>query len=261
MLDQLRLPVFLLSVLSFLLVVLVETGAGLFLPVSSPDLAQMRASITREGVEPPDDATLREHLRVRQEQPPRPGYALTALVLGDGLLLLTLALMAIALVLPERVHGRVQGAATFILSLAGLIGGVTAIIALIVLLTVMLGLFLAPPFGLIAYLAVWGFFERDAARMTASLLMLLKLAGAICLVLAQQRFLQNKGLVLLVLTSLLSSVIVSWLHGFPPGVLVSIADVVAALIVLVLGSAWAVFFLVSSVVAVVKSLRFESERA
>ena len=65
----------------------------------------------------------------------------------------------------------------------------------------MVSLLLAPPFGPIAYLALWGGFDTDGATVALGLTMLLKLAFAACLVLAHQRFLQNKGLVVLVLLS------------------------------------------------------------
>jgi VanZ family protein len=84
--------------------------------------------------------------------------------------------------------------------------------------------------------------------------MFLKLAFAACLVLAHPRFLQNKGLVLIVLTSLLANVIISFLHGFVPVFLVSITDLIAALISGVLAAVWAVFLLVGAVISVVKAI-------
>jgi hypothetical protein len=71
-------------------------------------------------------------------------------------------------------------------------------------------------------------------------------------VLSQQRFLQNKGLVLLILTSLVANLIIGFLHAIVPGILVSITDNVASLIVVVLGAIWAVVYLVGGVVSVIK---------
>lgn len=48
---------------------------------------------------------------------PTPGYGIPYVALLDGLLLFTVGLMGIALVVPERVHGRVQGIATLVVSL------------------------------------------------------------------------------------------------------------------------------------------------
>ena len=261
MLDGLRTPFFIASAVCCLLVVLIEAGAGVLLPVGQPSAAEVRSRIVEAGVDPPDDAELRATLKTREDKPPRPGYALSSLAMIDGLVLLTVGLMLLAMLIPDRVHGRIQGAITLILSLLSLVTGVIVIFVLIGLLLTMLGLFLAVPFGTIAYLAIWGFFDLGAANATSSVLLLLKVVAAACLVLAHQRFLQNKGLVLIVLTSLLASVIVSFLHGLVPSILVSIADVVAALIVLVLGCLWALFLLIGSLVSVFKALRFEHERA
>jgi hypothetical protein len=72
---------------------------------------------------------------------------------------------------------------------------------------------------------------------------MLKLAFAACLILAHQRFIQNKGLVLIILTSLAANIIVSFLNGLAPAPLVSITDGIAAIVVFVLVVLWAAFFL------------------
>jgi VanZ family protein len=84
--------------------------------------------------------------------------------------------------------------------------------------------------------------------------MALKLGFAVCLVLAQQRFLQNKGLVLIILTSLLATFIISVLHSFVPGFLVSITDNIAGIIVALLAAIWAVAFLIGAVMSVTKAV-------
>jgi hypothetical protein len=109
-------------------------------------------------------------------------------------------------------------------------------------------------FGMIVYLIIYGFFDRTGANVTLSLLMMLKLAFAACLILAHQRFIQNKGLVLIILTSLAANIIVSFLHAIVPVPLVSITDGIAAIVLFVLVIVWAAFFLVGSIVAVVKAL-------
>ena len=55
----------------------------------------------------------------------------------------------------------------------------------------LISLLLAVPFGTIVYLAIYGFFNRGGASATLSLLMLLKIVFAVCLVVAEQRFLQK----------------------------------------------------------------------
>jgi hypothetical protein len=172
----------------------------------------------------------------------------------DGILLYTVVLMGVALLIPDRVHARVQGVVTLIGSIILIIVAlVLAIIAFIELL-VMVTLFAAAPFGTIAYLAVWGFFPRGDAAVLLSLLMVLKLAFCVFLVLANQRFLLMKGLMLLVLTSLVCNVIVAFLHGLVPIVLVSIFDDIGALIVAVIAIIWGIILLILSIPSIVASL-------
>jgi len=186
-----------------------------------------------------------------------PGYGIRYLALLDGLLLYTVGLMAVSLLIPERVHGRVQGIVTLIFSLLLLLGTIVLIIVAIALLVTMVSLLLAVPFGTIAYMAIFADFSVGAARATLGALMTLKLVFAVSLVLAQQRFLENKGLVLIILTSLLATVIVSFLHALVPGFLVSITDDIGAIIVGILAAIWALVFLVGSIPAVIKALRVD----
>jgi len=78
-----------------------------------------------------------------------------------------------------------------------LLGAIVAVFLALALLLLMIGL-IASFFGIIVYLAVFGNFARELAGSILGFLLILKIAIAILLVLAHQRFLQNKGLVLLV---------------------------------------------------------------
>ena len=182
------------------------------------------------------------------------GYGVPSILLLDSLLIFTVTLMGLALLLPERVQGRIQGLATLIVSLFVLIAAIALIFFSLQLLTLMVSLLLAPIFGTIAYIAGWGGFERGPTAAVLSLAMLLKLGFAICLVLAQQRFLENKGLVLLIATSLLAVLLLSFLHGFVPGFLVSITDMLGALIIAIVTLIWAVIFLIGSIISIVKAV-------
>jgi hypothetical protein len=117
----------------------------------------------------------------------------------------------------------------------------------------MMALLLAFPFGTIVYLVMWGSFPRGDAAVLLSLLMFLKFVFTGALVLAQQRFLQNKGLVALVATALICNVLVAFVHGLVPGILVSIADDIAAIILAVVAIIWAIVLLIGSIPAVVKA--------
>ena len=224
MLDELRKPFFFLALVLIAIAVLVE-GAAKLLGVQTSSLPA-----------------------------PAAGFGVPAMLLLDSLLILTVTLMGLALLLPERVQGRLQGLATLIVSLLVLIASVVLIFFSIQLLTLMVSLLLAAPFGTIAYLAAWGDFARGDAAVVLSLVLLLKLGFAICLVFAQQRFLENRGLVLLILTSLVAVLLLSFLHGVVPGILVSIADTIGALVIAILTLIWAVIFLIGSVISLVKAI-------
>ncbi len=184
-----------------------------------------------------------------------PGYGIRYLALLDGLLLYMVALMAVPLLITTHsVHGRVQGIATLIFTLLLLLGTIALIILAITLLVTMVSLLLAVPFGTIAYMAIFADFSVGPARATLGALMTLKLVFAVSLVLAQQGFLEMKGLVLLILTSLLATVIVSFLHAFVPRFLVSITDDIGAIIVGILAAVWALVLLIGSIQAVKRAL-------
>ena len=226
MLESLRKLPFVVALIALVLVVVVEVSSPLLLQISGTDL-------------------------------PSPGKGIPYLALVDGLLLFTMLLIALSLLIPERVHGRVQGIATLIFSLLLLLGAIALIFVAVGLLVLMLSLFLSIPFGTIAYMAAFADFKVGAARGTLGALMTLKIVFAVALVLSQQRFLENKGLILLILTSLLANVIISILHGFVPGFLVSITDDIGAIVVGILAAIWALVFLIGSIKSVIKALRVD----
>lgn len=182
------------------------------------------------------------------------GVGIPYLALLDGLVLFTVALLVLPLLMPESLHARLQGIVTLIVSLLALLGGIVLAIVAVALLMTMVSLFLAAPFGTIAYLALFGDFPTGAAEGALGLLLFLKLLAGVALILAHQRFLQNKGLVLIVLTSLLANVIVSFLHNLVPGVLVSITDAVGAIVVAIIAVIWALILLIASIPAVFKAV-------
>src|SRR5262249_46401644 len=136
-------------------------------------------------------------------------------------------------------------------------GCIGLIFLALLLLTLMVTLLLAVPFGTIAYFAAYADFGVGAARLTLGIIMALKIAMVIFLILAQQQFIAVKGLVLLLLTSFLASIVVSLLHSIVPGFLVSILDSIAAIVVGVLGGILALTKLVGAVPGIVKGLRLD----
>ena len=187
-----------------------------------------------------------------------PGTGIIYLSTIDFLLLFGVGLIGIGLLLPDRLQGRVQGILTLAVSLLMLLVSIFLIYLALILLMLMISLMLAPPIGTAIYFSTYAQFSTGAAAVTLSTIMLLKLAFAVLLVLAHERFLEMKSLVFLVLTSLLATVIVSFLHGFAPAsFLVSITDSIAAIIVAILAAIWSLIMLIGSIPAVIKVLRVD----
>jgi hypothetical protein len=243
--SSLRTPFFVIALVFMTLAVLVELGSSHIIGGNGAG-SSLQQQAAEQDVEIDGDIG-------DVDEPP--GRAISYLALVDGILLYTVLLMGLSLVIPERTHGRIQGVATLILSIVLIIlAFILSLIAFIELL-VMVALFLAVPFGTIAYLALWGFFPRGEAATVLSLLMLLKVAFIVFLVLAQQKFLQQKGLVALVLTSLVCMLIIGFLHGFVPLVVVSIVDTLSALIIGIIAIIWAIVLLIGAIPSIVSSIR------
>ncbi|MGH3951744.1 MAG: hypothetical protein ACRDSE_21955 [Pseudonocardiaceae bacterium] len=244
MIAELRKPFFFIAIVAIALVVLVELGSSLLLGGGGAGSAFL-AQADKLDIEPPDASGVTE---------PQ-GRGIPYLVLVDVILLYTVSLMGVDLLVPDRVHGRVQGIVTVIGSIVLLIVAGVMLITAFAEVSVMVALFAAAPFGTIAYLALWGFFPTGDAAVVLGLLLFLKLAFCVFLLLAHQRFLQNKGLVLLIATSLLGNLIVAFLHGLVPIILVSIVDDIAAIVVAVLAIIWGIVLLIGSIPSVFKAIK------
>ncbi|MGH3520312.1 MAG: hypothetical protein ACRDQ7_23595 [Haloechinothrix sp.] len=244
MIAELRKPFFFIAVVAMVLVVLVELGSALLVGGGNAGGA-LAAEAFSLGVEIPSASGVSE--------PPGRGIGYLALV--DAMLLYTVVLMGVSLLVPDRVHGRVQGATTLVGSIVLITVAVVLLIEAFVELLVMLALLPATPFGTLAYLAVWGFFPTSDAAVVLSLLMFLKIAFCVFLVLGHQRFLQNKGLVALIATSLLCTVLIAFLHGLVPVILVSVTDDIGAIVVAVIAIIWALVLLIGSIPSVIKAIK------
>lgn len=258
--DSLRKPPFFVAIALAVIIVLIEVGAGGLLNSIGGAVNSATGAINNVAAEVSSDPELAEAYRnapksdiealANQGKPPGMGILYMALL--DGILLFTIVLTATGMFVPQRVQGNIQGCVTGIFGLILVLAGIVMIIVAIGLIILMVTLLLAIPFGTIAYLIIYGFFPRGAASATLALLMSLKIGFGVALVLAQQRFLQNKGLVLLVITSLLANVIVSFLHGIVPGILVSITDGIAGVIVAILALIWAIVLMFGALLSLIK---------
>ncbi|MEH0934779.1 hypothetical protein [Micromonospora psammae] len=242
--GELRKPFLLLALLAIGLVVGVELGASLL--VGGGDAGGALATSARDL-----DVDLGEVGRVSEPS----GRGTGQLALIDVVALWTTGLFCLSLVVPDRIQGRVQGVATLVFAILLILASLVLLVVTFVELTVMVSLFLAVPFGTLAYLALWGFFPVGEASLLLGLVLLLKLVWAGLLLLAQPRFLQNKGLVLLALTTLLCTVLLEFLHRLAPVVVVSILDDVGALIFAVVAVVWGLVLLIGSIPAIVKAVR------
>jgi hypothetical protein len=183
-----------------------------------------------------------------------PGIGIPALVLVDIPLAFTLTLFGLGFVVPHGLLGRTQGCATLIVSLIVLLGGCLTVLLAFGLLMVMLAL-IGSFFGIVVYLALWGHFAREAAAVILAFLFTSKLVIGASLLVSNQRYLQNRGLVLLWLTSLVANIVVAFLHGLLPRPVVSILDAVAAIILAILGIIWAILLLIGAVISIVRVLQ------
>jgi hypothetical protein len=241
--DTLRRPLFFVALLLLLLAVLVELGSPLLIGGGSATEA-LRSEAASNGV---------TQLAGAASEPP--GRAIAYLAFVDILLLLMMGFIGLSVVVSNRITGRLQGIVTLVVSFLVLIAAFIALIIAFIELLVMVSLFFAAPFGTIAYLAIWGFFPRADAAVLLSLILLLKIGFAIFLLLAQQQFLKLKLLIAMILTTLLLTVVVSFLHGFVPRILVSITDDIAAIVIAIVAIVWAIIVLVGAIIAVVKAIR------
>lgn len=186
---------------------------------------------------------------------PTVGAGVGSLALLDGLVLFTLILLGASLVVPLRIYGRIQGLVTLVVCLLWILMCFLMILQALVKLFLMIGLFVAVPFGTIAYLALWGNFPVRGAALMLGLLLLLKIAAGVLLILAQPRFLRIRGLVILVVLSVLLQLILGIVHGLLPGPVVSIGDQFWAIVVGVVALIWAIVMLIGSIPAIVNAIR------
>lgn len=260
--EELKKPFFIAALILIAVALSIELGSH-FLPL--PTVTPQTIVDRHCSSDPlPDDCStqaakdaLLVTITAAQSDPsnqPRPGLGITYLALVDAVVLFTLLLIGSSLIFPASVEGRLQGCATLIFGVILVIASIVLIFVAIGALILMISLLLSVPFGTIAYLIGFGFFDRTGAGVTLSLIMLLKIAAAVCLVLAQARFLQNIGFVVIIVASLIANLVVAFLQGLPPGVLVSITDAIAAIVVGIIAVICLILLIVGSIPSIIKAL-------
>jgi hypothetical protein len=245
--GELRRPLFVAAVVVAVLVVAVELG---FTPLLSHGTDVLTPAEAAQANVPSGWIPTGG---VQADTPPGMGIAYLGLV--DGLLLFVVLLLGSSLLVSQRTYGRVQGIVTLVVALVWVV--LSALLALLALslLLLMVGLFVAVPFGTLAYLAIWGFFPVAGAAAVLGLLLLLKGVLFGLLLGAQPRFLRVKGLMSLLAVSVVLQLVLGLVHGFLPGPVVSIGDEVWALVTAVVALVWAVVMLIGAIPAIVNAIR------
>lgn len=244
-------PLFLLACLAAALILLVELALGS--AIGGADAGPLAPGAG--GVTDVSPAVL---AAVPVQTPPGSGIRHLALV--DGLLCFALAVVGAGAVASQRVTARAQGIVTLVVSFFWLLGALVAAVIAFVQLLVMVGLFVAAPFGTIAYLAIWGFFPVGSAKAVLGLLLLLKLAMIGLLLAAQPKFLEVKGLMTLIALSVVLQLVLGLLHGWLPRPVVAIGDQLWAIVTAIVALVWALVMLITSIPAVLRAIRVSAAR-
>jgi hypothetical protein len=253
--DRLRLPFFILAGIALLICIGLEVGSS-FMPgdfSSSVMRAQATAQLAKMDVDDKQELIDGMVKQGREAEHP-PGMAIGYTGLLDFLVLYAVLLMFASLVIPEAIQGKIQGIVTLIVSIIVLILAFVKTIMAFVKLMIMVALFMAAPFGTLAYLAMWGFFDKGGAAVILGLTMTLKIAFLVLLALAHQAFLAIKRQMAMFVTTIVATFLIGLLHGFVPSFLVSITDALGAVIVGILIIIWAILLLIGAIISIIKAI-------
>lgn len=244
----LRSPLFFAAVIVLTIAVLAEIGLSLLLGSTAADPVSP-GTASDLGV-PPE-----VFLRTEKADAEPPGAGIGFLAFLDGLLLFTVVMLGLSLLMNLRTYGRIQGIVTLVVTFLWVVAAFFTALLALAKLFLMFGLFVAAPFGTLAYLALWGSFPVRQAAAVLGLILLLKIVFVVLLVLSQPAFLKVTGLVVLLAVSVLLQLILGLIHGFLPGPMVAIGDQFWALITVVVALVWALVMLIGSIPAIVNALR------
>jgi hypothetical protein len=264
--GELRKPVFILAFLIIVVVLLVELSfiSPTLVAALLPDFLTGGAEIPisdQFGALSPDQQARLEALRIEKAgeldsmQQDIEGFGIPYLALIDAILIFTLALMALGTLINKALHAKIQGCLTAVFALLLILIALPALFIALSKLILMVSMFLAFPFGTLAYLIIYGSFPSAAGNAMLSLLFILKVVFSVVLLLAHQRFVENKGLVLYLIVSFVAGIVISLLYGIVPGILVSITDAIAGIVVAVIAIILAVILILGAIVSIVLALK------
>jgi hypothetical protein len=264
--DRLRKPLLFLALVVTAVVVLMCLGSGL-LAKTAPFGDRVSGALADPTISKAlaehdiDRGDAQDQLDSMSGETDPPGFGIRYLALPAGLLLVVMIQISLPMLVGDRVTGTVQGGISIVTGIVGIVLGVVMAILAFVALMLRVSLFLAVPFGTMAYLAIYGFFPVGRAAVILTSVMIALIAVGVLLLLAHQRFLQNRSLVLLLGTCLLLAFATMLLQGIVPGILSSITDALAGLIVAVVGIVWALVMLIGGIVAAVRAVQLVAQVA
>ncbi|MGC5224702.1 hypothetical protein ACPW96_19225 [Micromonospora sp. DT81.3] len=245
------------AVAAIVLALLVCIGSGFI--ISPPPFEERIQSLREDpssvpqGVDPTDLADL-DSGDFGEDVGDPPGLAIPYLALPNGLLLVIVGLMALPLLIGNRMIPLIGGILSVLGGLVAVIAGIVMAIIAFVALTIMVSLFLAAPFGTLAYLAIFGFFDTGASAVMLGLIIFFQLAAIVFLIVAQQSMLGNKRLVFWLLLTVLLTFLTMILHSIVPVILVSITDALGAIIIAIVGAIWGLLMLIGGIISLIKQL-------
>lgn len=173
---------------------------------------------------------------------------LFSLLIFDWLVLMTVLLIGAPFLLSNETVGRIQGFVTFGVSFFVLLAALAAFgVAVMLIFKLLVSLY-----GIFPYLFSYMSFPTRETAGILSIVMVCKFGFCILAILAHEKLLINTGLVVIVLTSLLLTMMVGFLNGMPR-IAVSITDDIGAIIIAVLACLRAFGFMVASLPAVKKA--------
>lgn len=208
-----------------------------------------RLKALKECMEDVDWDAMRSHGEDNEQSVP--GLGIPYLALLDILLLLEAFVFALPLMLRGRSISIAHTVTKLLLSLGVIIGGIILAIIAFVLVMLMISLLMAFPFGTIAYFAIWGFFPAGSAAGVLSAILVAKIVCGVLLFIVSPMHMKRFCFVLFLLSALLTTVIVMFLHGIVPSFLVSITDGIAAIVVAIIAIIWGIVKLIDAILGII----------
>lgn len=178
-----------------------------------------------------------------------PGAPLKALSLIDFYLLMTMVFFGLNYVISPSLITKTQGIITISISISVILFIITNIFILIAKIMFMIGLLIAPIFGTIAYFSLYGSYNKEKVLNIIQILQPLRISMITALLYTNIKYISNLGLVFIFATTMLLTWGLSFAYSLIPGFLLSIADGILAVIVLIVALIWSIKFLISSIIS------------